>query len=87
MRELKQIEFYCKKCRKSMKMAYLLTGNDDAPVLPGMIIRCHTNRCTRVMALKKYTEGMLIARADHEGKRNSFPLELYRVYCCLYRGY
>ena len=41
-------------------MAYLLTGNDDAPVLPGMIIRCHTNRCTRVMVLKKYTEGIRI---------------------------
>lgn len=67
-REIKQIEFYCKKCRKSMKMAYLLTGNDDEPVLTGMIIRCHTNRCTRVMVLKKYTEGMLIARADNEGK-------------------
>ena len=67
-REIKQIEFYCKKCRKSMKMAYLLTCSDDAPVLPGMIIRCHTNRCTRVMVLKKYTEGMLIARADNEGK-------------------
>ena len=68
MRELKQIEFYCKKCRKSMKMAYLFTGDNDAPVLPGMIIRCHTNRCTRVMVLKKYTEGMLIARSDKEGK-------------------
>ncbi len=68
MRELKQIVFYCKKCKKSMKMAYLLTGNDDAPVLPGMIIRGRTNRCTRVMVLKKYTEGMLIARADNEGK-------------------
>ena len=68
MREFKQIEFYCKKCRKSMKMAYSVTGDDDAPVLPGMIIRCHTNRCTRVMVLKKYTEGMLIARADKEGK-------------------
>ena len=68
MRELKQIKYYCKKCRKSMKMAYLLTGNDDEPALTGMIIRCHTNRCTRVMVLKKYTEGMLIARADNEGK-------------------
>jgi len=47
---------------------YSVTGDDDAPVLPGMIIRCHTNRCTRVMVLKKYTEGMLIAQADKEGK-------------------
>ena len=67
-REIKQIEFYCKKCRKSMKMAYLRTGSDDASVLPGMIIRCHTNRCTRVMVLKNYTEGMLIAQADNDGK-------------------
>ena len=68
MRELKEIEVCGRECRKSMKMAYLLTGNDDEPVLTGMIIRCHTNRCTRVMVLKKYTEGMLIARADNEGK-------------------
>ena len=60
MRELKQIELYCKKCRKSMKMAYLLTGNDDAPVLPGMIIRCHTNRCTRVMRQRQFNEGLMI---------------------------
>ena len=68
MRELKQIEFYCKKCRKSMKMAYLRTGSDDAPVLPGMIIRCHTNKCTRVATLKKYTEGMIITHSTKEGK-------------------
>ena len=54
--------------QKSMKMAYSVTADDDAPVLPGMIIKCHTNRCTRVMVLKKYTEGMLIARVDKEGK-------------------
>ena len=68
MRELKQIEFYCKKCRKSMKMAYLLTGNDDEPVLTGMIIRCHTNSCSRVLVQKKYSVGMLIARADIDWK-------------------
>ena len=68
MRELKQIEFYCKKCRKSMKMAYGLTGDSDAPVLPGMIIRCHINKCTRVATLKKCTEGMIIAHSTKEGK-------------------
>ncbi len=51
-----------------MKMSYLISGNADAIVLPGMIIRCHTNKCTRVMILKKYTEGMLILRANKEGK-------------------
>ncbi len=68
MRENKQIDFYCKKCGKSMKMTYSISGDNDAPVLPGMIIRCHTNKCTRVMILKKYTEGMVIAQADKEGK-------------------
>lgn len=68
MREMKQIDFYCKKCGKSMKMAYSISGDNEAPVLPGMIIRCHTNKCTRVMILKKYTEGMVIAQADKEGK-------------------
>ena len=62
MRENKQIDFYCKKCGKSMKMTYSISGDNDAPVLPGMIIRCHTNKCTRVMILKKYTEGMVIAQ-------------------------
>ena len=68
MREFKQIDFYCKKCRKSMKMTYTISGNDEAPVLQGIMIRCHTNKCTRVMVLKKYTEGMIIALADKEGK-------------------
>ncbi|MCQ4754630.1 hypothetical protein [Enterocloster bolteae] len=68
MRENKQIDFYCKKCGKSMKMTYSISGDNDAPVLPGMIIRCHINKCTRVMILKKYTEGMVIAQADKEGK-------------------
>lgn len=68
MRELKQIDFYCKNCKKSLKMTYFVSGDSEAPVLPGMQIRCHTNKCTRVMVLKKYTEGMMIAQADKEGK-------------------
>lgn len=37
---MQQIDFYCKK---TMKMSYELTGDMDAPVLPGMIIRCNVN--------------------------------------------
>ena len=65
---MQEIEFYCKKCRKSMKMAYTLSGDDSTPAMTGMIIRCHTNKCTRVAILKKYTEGMVRAHADAQGK-------------------
>lgn len=65
---MQQINFYCKNCRKTMKMSYGVAGNKNAPVLPGMLIKCHTNKCARVMVLKKYTEEMLIAQADKEGK-------------------
>lgn len=40
---MQQIDFYCKKCKKSMKMSYIPTGNIDAPVLSGMILKCHIN--------------------------------------------
>ena len=67
-KEFKQIEFFCKKCEKTMKMDYVITGDDNAPVLPGMILRCHTRKCTRVMIMKKYTEGMVVAQVNNEGK-------------------
>ena len=62
------IEFYCRKCKKTMKMAYSLTGDDDAPVMAGMMIRCHTHKCTRVAILKKFTEGQLRSRTDSFGR-------------------
>lgn len=64
---MQQIDFYCKNCKKTMKMSYEVTGDENAPVLPGMIIRCHTNKCTRAVVLKKYTEGMIIAHASKDG--------------------
>ncbi|MEE3462624.1 MAG: hypothetical protein VZR00_12235 [Lachnospiraceae bacterium] len=65
---MQEIEFYCKKCRKSMKMSYELTGDKDTPVMNGISIRCHTNKCTRVVTLKKYTEGKIIQRAGASGR-------------------
>ena len=52
---MQQIDFYCKKCKKSMKMSYMVSGDKDALVLRGMTIRCHTNKCTRVLMLKNFT--------------------------------
>lgn len=65
---MQQIDFYCKKCKKSMKMSYMVSGDKDAPVLKGMTIRRHTNKCTRVLMLKNFTEGRLIENADANGK-------------------
>lgn len=65
---MQEIEFYCRKCRKTMKMSYALTGDKTTPVLAGITIRCHTNKCTRVVMLKKYTEGQIIAQADAQGR-------------------
>ena len=65
---MQQIDFYCKKCKKSMKMSYMVSGDKDAPVLKGMTISCHTNKCTRVVMLKKFTEEQIIAKADAHGK-------------------
>ena len=67
-REIKQIEFYCKKCRKSMKMSYSVTGDIETPVMQGMMIKCHTNKCVRVISFKKFTEGMLLEHTNAEGK-------------------
>lgn len=51
-----------------MKMSYMVSGDKDAPVLTGITIRCHTNKCTRVVMLKNFTEGCLIAQADAKGR-------------------
>ena len=66
---MQQVDLYCKKCKKSMKMSYMVSGEKDAPVLTGITIRCHTNKCTRVVMLKNFTEGCLIAQADVICKR------------------
>lgn len=58
---MQKITFYCKNCKKSLHMYYQLTGNDDAPVLPNIIIKCTC--CKRALQLKKYTEKQLLEHA------------------------
>ena len=58
---MQEITFYCKNCKKSLHMSYILTGNDDAPVLPSVTIKCTC--CKRVLMLKKYTEKKLLEHA------------------------
>ena len=66
--QLQAIDFYCKKCKKSMRISYALTGDDNAPAMNGIIIKCHTHKCTRVVTLKNFTEGQIKSRADAQGK-------------------
>ena len=65
---MQMIDFYCKKCKKSMKLGYVLTGDDSAPAMNGIIIRCHTHKCTRVVKLKNFTEGRIRIGADAQGR-------------------
>ena len=58
---MQAIDFYCKKCRKSMRISYALTGDKDAPVMNGIMIKCHTH-------LKNFKEGQIIKRTDALGK-------------------
>lgn len=51
-----------------MKISYRLTGESDTPVMNGIMIRCHTNKCTRVVTLRNFTEGQIIKMADARGK-------------------
>lgn len=66
--QLQAIDFYCKKCKKSMRISYALTGDDNAPAMNGIIIKCHTHKCTRVVTLKNFTEGQIKERMDALGK-------------------
>ena len=65
---MQEINFFCRKCKKSLKLSYIPCGNNDTQVMNSMIIRCHTNRCTRVVTLKNFTEGRMIEKTDASGK-------------------
>ena len=33
---MQEINFFCRKCKKSLKMSYILCGDDDAKVMNGI---------------------------------------------------
>lgn len=55
---MQEITFFCKRCKKSLRIKYKVSGDDFAPVLPNVEVACR--HCTRVMYLKKYTEAKLV---------------------------
>ena len=48
--------------------SYALTGDRTAPAMNGIMIKCHTHKCTRVVTLKNFTEGQIVERTDALGK-------------------
>lgn len=65
---MQEIEFYCKKCKKSMHMTYTLSGDDNAPVLNRMTLKCCTRKCIRVTTLMNFKEGDLRKKVDRNGR-------------------
>lgn len=56
------IKICCKQCGRQL-MCYTLQQDDNAIAVQNMEIKC--TRCTRVMTLKKYTEGMISNRSKN----------------------
>ena len=63
---MKQVDFYCNRCKCSMKVSYTLSGDPDALVLKGIMMKCH--RCRKVVTLMNFTEGQVVAHADSHGR-------------------
>ena len=65
---MQEINFFCRKCRKTLKMKYRLCGDDKAQVMSGIMIGCHTRKCIRVVTLNNFTEGQIKERTDSCGR-------------------
>ena len=63
--ENKCIDVYCKKCKKSFRVSYAVTGIDSAKVLESITMKCGT--CKRTLVFKEFTEAKLIGIAQ-DGK-------------------
>lgn len=60
MESNKYIQIRCKQCKRHF-FDYEIINKDDSIVLQGISIKC--DRCSRVVTLKKYTEGFLISHS------------------------
>ena len=55
---MREITCFCKKCKKSLRINYVVSGNDNMPVLINVRIACR--HCKRQMYLINYTEKLLV---------------------------
>ena len=65
---MQAIDFYCRNCKKFLHVSCELTGDDNAPVMNGIIIKCNTHKCTKVVTLNNFTEGQIKSKANAQGK-------------------
>ena len=56
------IELRCKQCKQYI-MDYTLSQNDEEIAVQHITIKCH--RCKRVIAMKKYTEGIIRKHSEN----------------------
>ncbi len=51
-----------------MKDVLRVLGSIKDPAMNGIMIKCHTHKCTRGVTLKNFTEGQIVERTDALGK-------------------
>ncbi len=66
-RQFTEVHFFCKRCKKIMSVTYQITGDDNAPVLPSIVLKCQTHKCVRAISFKNFTEKELLAHTDDKG--------------------
>lgn len=55
---MQEIVLFCRRCKRSLRMRYIPTGNSATPMLINVCVVCH--HCKRTLRVKQYTEGLLI---------------------------
>ena len=55
---MQEIVLLCRRCKRSLKMRYIPTGNSATPMLINVCVVCH--HCKRHFYFKKFTEGLIV---------------------------
>lgn len=59
---MQEINFYCKKCGKSMRISYEIKGRPRRPVMARITLKCHI--CKKVSVMRNFTEERLLIGVD-----------------------
>ncbi len=59
---MQEIDFYCKKCGKSMHISYEIMGRPKRPVMSGITFKCHIFK--KVSVMRNFTEERLLVGVD-----------------------
>lgn len=55
---MQEIVLFCRRCKRSLKMRYIPTGNSATPMLINVCVVCY--HCKRHLYFKKFTEGLIV---------------------------